>query len=125
VSVSDNKARYFGQDIYPPYTEARIDPPVPDGPDGWYQGAVEVRLQAMDDISGVDRTFYRLDGGSWQVYAQPLVLDSGRERTVAYYSVDLAGNVEPEQVLTLKIDLEPATEHPVYLPLVLRSTETD
>lgn len=50
-------------------------------------------LTASDGASGVDKTFYRIDSGVWQLYASsvsvpPVTLD------IYYYSIDKAGNAE-------------------------------
>ena len=60
-------------------------------------GMVTATLTAVDVTSGLDTTFYQLDGGQWQTYAQPITLTAGLTVTIAYYSLDLAGNYETPQ----------------------------
>jgi chitodextrinase len=44
--------------------------------------------------SGVDKIYYRIDGGSWSTYSSPINLTAAGNHTVEYYSVDKAGNSE-------------------------------
>jgi hypothetical protein len=60
-------------------------------------GMVTATLAAVDTTSGLDMTFYQLDGGQWQTYTQPITLTAGVTVTVAYYSLDIAGNYETPQ----------------------------
>jgi hypothetical protein len=84
-----------------PSTSARQTPEAPAG--DWYDGAVTVRLGAGDGAgSGVKTTEYRLDGGAWEAYADPIVIDS--ERTLEYRSSDVAGNDEAVRTLHLRVD---------------------
>ena len=59
---------------------------------GW-QKAATVSLAASDALSGPAATYYTIDGGAKQTYSAPFGLADGAH-TVAYWSVDKAGNVE-------------------------------
>ncbi|MEJ7699250.1 MAG: family 10 glycosylhydrolase [Pyrinomonadaceae bacterium] len=49
-----------------PTTSVLLDPPAPNGANGWYTSNVTVNLSAADDCSGVASTEYSIDGGaSW------------------------------------------------------------
>jgi regulation of enolase protein 1 (concanavalin A-like superfamily) len=91
-------------DTMPPVTTAMTAPAAPDGDNGWYVTPVTVTLSATDDISGVARTEYLLDGGDWVEYTGPFTLDEDGAHTLVYRSVDEAGNVEASQSLELLID---------------------
>jgi hypothetical protein len=62
-----------------------------------YISPVEVTLTATDDLSGVDYTMYQLDSGSWTLYSTPFVVSDDGAHTVAFYSMDNAGNKETEK----------------------------
>ncbi len=75
---------------------------------GWYAGAVKVTLTAGDSLSGVDKTYYSVDGGLAQVYTAAFDHSQKGTHTITFWSVDKAGNVEnkdaPGHSVTLKID---------------------
>ncbi|MCD6520521.1 MAG: hypothetical protein J7M05_11435 [Anaerolineae bacterium] len=62
-------------DIVPPTSQIEVTPTVPAS--GWYTATVSVVISATDDLSGVDQTWYRLDGGSWQEGDQFVVASEG------------------------------------------------
>ena len=73
------------------------------GANGWYVSNVTASLGATDPMSGVDAISYRIDNGSWQIYAVPILLGEGRH-FVEYYATDLAGNSEAHQTRAVSID---------------------
>lgn len=70
--------------------------------DGWFRSDVNVTLSAVDNLSGVEETKYKINNGSWQVYSSPYVITSSA--TVYFYSVDKAGNAETEKSMQINID---------------------
>lgn len=66
-----------------------------------------VRLTATDVGVGVDKIFYRLDGGAWQEYREPFPLPDQAVIRMEYYAVDKLGNQEPQRALTIYLDIEP------------------
>ncbi|HYT01204.1 MAG TPA: alkaline phosphatase family protein [Thermoplasmata archaeon] len=76
------------------------------GANGWYVSNVTASLGATDPMSGVDAISYRIDNGSWQIYAVPILLGEGRH-FVEYYATDLAGNSEAHQIRAVSIDTTP------------------
>ncbi|QGN58529.1 PxKF domain-containing protein [Nostocoides sp. HKS02] len=74
---------------------------------GWYAASVPVTLAATDSGSGVDVTYYSIDGGGANPYAAPFLVGKG-VHTVTYWSRDRAGNVEDKTAsghsLTVKVD---------------------
>jgi hypothetical protein len=75
---------------------------------GWYAGPVKVSLDATDGLSGVDASYYSVDGGAGQPYSAPFDFGQGGIHTIRFWSVDKAGNVEGHgddaHALTLKLD---------------------
>lgn len=69
----------------------------------WVNGAVAVVLTAGDNLSGIARTEYTIDGGSVQNGAS-FTLSTEGEHTITYRSVDKAGNAEEFHTATVKID---------------------
>jgi hypothetical protein len=71
---------------------------------GWYTSNVEAYLTATDARSGVQLTRYRIDGGAWHIYSGPVTFSIDGDHDLEYYSVDMAGNSETSQSLSVKID---------------------
>lgn len=92
-------------DRRPPATSASVPAPLPSG---WYAGAVPVTLTGVDELSTVDRTDYRIDGGAPVLYTGPFDVAAKGIHTIRFWSVDKAGNVEDENAgghtVTVKID---------------------
>ncbi|HZO88112.1 MAG TPA: hypothetical protein VFB38_07200 [Chthonomonadaceae bacterium] len=74
------------------------------GANGWYAGKVTITLTAADSLSGVATTSYTLDGGTEQTYSAPVIVADDGAHTLAFWSVDKAGNKEAAQSLQVKID---------------------
>ena len=91
-------------DITPPVTTCTLNPPEPNGENGWYVSDVEVTLNATDDISGVNVTQFRVDGGSIQTYTESFNVTADGVHTVEYRSVDYAGNIEDWKSVEFAID---------------------
>ena len=86
--------------------------PDPTFPSGWYGGPVTVTLAASDNLSGLDTTYYSVDGGPAVTYGAPFQIGKGTH-TVNFWSKDAAGNLEDKasarHSLTLKVDDVPPT----------------
>ncbi len=104
-------------DRTPPMTSHQLDGKT--GQAGWFVGSpVTVTLSSSDEVlgvsetSGLDRIRYRIDGGTWQQSAGPVVsfvvsMPQGQSeyvRQVEYYATDLAGNAEPVRVVSVGMD---------------------
>ena len=88
-----------------PVTTATASPAAPDRSNGWYTSDVTVSLAAKDDISGVAKTEYSLDGGNtWTSYSTPVMFNQDGQYTVSYRSTDYAGNVEVAKTISFKLD---------------------
>jgi hypothetical protein len=85
-----------------PTTAASVPAP-PDS--GWYTAAVTVTLDGSDNLSGVDATFYAVDGGAAQIYDGAFPVYAEGAHSIRFWSEDTAGNLETAGApLTLKID---------------------
>lgn len=110
VEVSETYTISFLTDTTPPVTEHELSGTQGDA--GWWVSDVGVELSATDDLSGVDETLYRIDGGAWQSYAGSFVVSGDGTHSVDYYSTDVAGNEEAMESIEIKIDtLPPITSH--------------
>ena len=87
-----------------PATEHDLDPPEPNGEDGWYTSPVGVTLTATDAESEVAETSYRIDGGAWTPYSAPFTVSADGEHQVSYYSADDQGNEEEPKSFDLALD---------------------
>ena len=92
----------YERDVTPPVTQAFISGTA--GTNGWHRSAVQVTLSATDNSSGVQSTFYKIDGGATQTYAGPFVVSAMGQHTVEYWSVDNLNNTEAPNALAINID---------------------
>lgn len=85
-------------------------PPVTsiDAPDSWVNHDVTVTLNVHDDVSGPEKTYYRINGGDF-VLGKEFTLTTEGVHIVDYYSIDQAGNKEKIKSKTIKIDKTPPT----------------
>ncbi|MEV4615004.1 hypothetical protein AB0K43_20765 [Kitasatospora sp. NPDC049258] len=89
-------------DTTPPVTTAQTHPH--GGKHGVFHEDVTVTLTATDDVSGVARTEYNLDGAGWTQYTGPVTVSGDGEHTLLYRSIDHAQNQEADRSLTFRID---------------------
>ncbi|HEX6290650.1 MAG TPA: PxKF domain-containing protein [Herpetosiphonaceae bacterium] len=95
-----------------PSTLASVPAPLDSG---WYAAGFNVTLNGIDTMSGVDKTYYSVNGGAAHVYSGSFNHNTPGVSTITFWSVDQAGNVEdkaaPGHSITLKIDnLPPAIQ---------------
>ncbi|NOU70383.1 DUF4838 domain-containing protein [Paenibacillus sp. LMG 31458] len=92
-------------DRTPPVTTVNVTSSVPDGKNGWNVNPVTVSLDVYDDLSGVARTEYSLDGGAaWLSYTSPVTFSQDGKYTISYRSIDNAGNIEMPKTVSFKLD---------------------
>ena len=108
VSVTGLAIPYGNDDTTPPVTTYTLDPPEPDGLNGWYVSDVTVNLTATDDITGVKEIRYMINGGPTQVipgdHGSFILHDDGQEIYIEYWAIDNAGNIETKNLLLVDID---------------------
>ena len=88
-------------DKVPPVTVASVNP----SSNGWYTSVGTLSFNVTDNLSGVAKTEYSLDGGStWESYKVPVTFDKEGNYTVSYRSTDNAGNVEAVKTVNVNLD---------------------
>lgn len=101
----------FVVDSLPPVTKASVDPAQPDGDPvdpqqaaghRWYRMNPRVALATEAGAT----TYWWLDDGEPQEYAEPVIIPDGAHR-LTYYSVDAVGNQEAPQHLYFWVDTVP------------------
>lgn len=93
-------------DTTPPVTTASVSPPA--NAAGWNREDTRVNLTAVDDISGVARINYNLDGAGFEAAtAAPISITTEGEHILEYYSVDRSQNVEATKRITVRVDKTP------------------
>jgi hypothetical protein len=112
-----------GGDVTPPVTICSL---AGDLVGSNYTSDVTVTLTATDDSSGVNYTMYKVDGGTWTTYTVPFVVSGNGDHTVAYYSVDKAGNTEIEKStpFTIKYTIEITIKGGLGISAVIKNTGT-
>ncbi|WP_185150670.1 OmpL47-type beta-barrel domain-containing protein [Cytobacillus dafuensis] len=87
--------------------EVKIDKIAPNtssnAPETWVKEDVTVTLKAEDELSGVAKTYYSINGSEYVEGSSFIVKKEGITK-ISYYSVDAAGNKEEVKTLEVKID---------------------
>lgn len=99
-------------DRHAPVTGATLPEPVAGG---WYGGPVAIALPAVDNLSGIASTYYRIDGGVPETYSGRFTIDSNGGHELTFWSVDEAGNAERPTTIVVKVDTANPTitsQHP-------------
>ncbi|HEC76146.1 MAG TPA: PKD domain-containing protein [Thermoplasmatales archaeon] len=97
-------------DLTPPFTTHRIIPSSPNGKKGWYTSKVKIELIPSDNLSGINATFYKINGKRWKIYENFIEISEDGYHEISYYSVDNNGNEENEKRFEIRIDAtEPYT----------------
>ena len=109
----------IGCDDTPPSSIHSLDPPNPDGLNGWYVSDLEVTLSAEDSSigcgypgSGIDEIRYTIDGESGLITGDcgtfTITEDhEGEDVEVEYWAVDNVGNAESHNSFTIDMDQTP------------------
>jgi PKD repeat protein len=74
-----------------------------EGSNGNYYQQVDIELTAEDLGSGVNTSYYRLDGGEWTEYTNFITVSTHGAHTFECYSVDLLGNEETPHTIEFTI----------------------
>ncbi len=96
-------------DRSPPVTKASA-------PSGWQKNGVVVTFSAKDNLSGVDKIYYSVDGGPTQTGGSVAINDEG-VHTISFWSTDVAGNVEDANDVQVLIDKSAPTLTHVLVPV--------
>jgi large repetitive protein len=83
------------------------------GNNGWYVGAsVQVALDPSDSRSGVNATYYTVDGGPMTTYTDTFTVSGDGMHQIRFWSVDNAGNTGVQLTSTVKLDsMKPSTQY--------------
>lgn len=94
-------------DETPPTTTATINPPSPNGLNGWYSTPPTMTLSADDGVDGLGvwGTLYRIGDplGDWDLYSAPVQLPDGNYSSY-YASIDYGFNLEDDKSFSIKVD---------------------
>ncbi len=105
-NMEDTKTEKVRIDKTAPTTTLTVSPE-PYGTDPIFVTTLsEFELEAFDSLpgSGVERTEYRIAEGSWIIYDRPFVMDSIGQYELHYRSIDVAGNEERVQSITIIVN---------------------
>ncbi|MDG6220340.1 MAG: hypothetical protein QCI38_02690, partial [Candidatus Thermoplasmatota archaeon] len=84
------------------------------GNNGWYTTDVVITLTASDAHSGVNATYYSLNGATPVKYTGAVTITTSGIHTLTFYSMDNVTNREDNQTITIKVDkIAPATTHTI------------
>ncbi|WXG39331.1 MAG: hypothetical protein WED07_00610 [Candidatus Freyarchaeum deiterrae] len=94
------------------------------GLNGWNTSKVAVTLTATDDASGVALTQYGINSTTnWNTYTNPFIITSEGNTTLYYRSIDLVGNVENTNNISVLIDKTPPVTNINLNGTLLSSTQ--
>ena len=104
-------------DLTPPVTTATVTGPFLNG---WYTGPTIVSFTATDDLSGVASTQYSLNSGATWRPGNSVSLTTSGINNVLYRSIDVDGNVEIPNSISVMLDATPPVitadpNHPIIL----------
>lgn len=91
-----NNIEEYTNDVTPPATTANVST-------GWINHDAVLSLNAVDDNSGVAKTYYVVNDGPEKTGTE-VTIDTEGVNKLVYWSVDNAGNVEGQKNVTVKID---------------------
>jgi hypothetical protein len=110
ITINPAVAVLNPDDTTPPVSTHSLDPPDPNGENGWYVSDVNVTLNATDDMSGVKEIKYRVNDG----YPQTITGSEGTflitqaddkdDCKVEYWAIDNFGNVESSHTFYIDMD---------------------
>lgn len=100
VCQASDAAGHLGESIRALWIDA--EPPVTKATVAQYATYAVVTLTAKDKVSGVAKTMYRVNSGTWQTGTSIRLVGAGTY-TVEFRSTDVAGNIEPTQSVTVTV----------------------
>ncbi|MEW2490052.1 PQQ-dependent sugar dehydrogenase [Streptomyces sp. NPDC048411] len=87
-----------------PKVTATLNPPQPNGEDGWYTSNVSLTVSATDNGTVASRQYSVDNGTTWQSANAAVTLSKEGATTVRYRATDNGGNVSEVGSLTVRID---------------------
>jgi hypothetical protein len=70
----------------------------------FYSNPLKIIVVGNDILSGVDKTFFSINGSAFSAYSDTLKFTTEGETTLKYYSCDKTGNLEKIEQLKFSID---------------------
>lgn len=88
-----------------------------------YGKNVNAVVNSKDDLSGIQHSFYSINGSAFQKYTEPLKWDKEERYDVKVYSIDNVGNIEKPKHYFFTMDLTPpkttiSFSHKIYKNLL-------
>lgn len=108
IGITTPIAFAINTDTVPPVTTLTIGTPQYMSPNGtlFATDTTLFTFSATDDLSGVAKTEYQINGGAWTIYA-PFTLPTEGVYTISYRSTDNVGNIETTKQQTVSLDQTP------------------
>ncbi len=75
-------------------------------PTTWQSKSATVSLAAVDDLSGVQAIYFRLDSGGSKTYTAPFAVSGSGSHSLEYWAVDTIGNSESTRTRAVNVDLD-------------------
>ncbi len=95
-------------DSTPPVTALAVGTPSHQGTENLYVTSTTMfTLSAVDAVSGVGLTQYRIDEGVWQPYTAPFTVPTEGSHVIGFRSTDNLGTTEVEKTLSVIVDDAP------------------
>lgn len=92
-------------DSKPPQTTVHNNTTAYSKGDTLYFGkGLKISFKTKDNVSGVSKTYYSIDGEAFKEYTTELTFDQEKSYKIKFYSVDKVGNVEEVQEIEFTID---------------------
>jgi len=70
----------------------------------YFNEKIKIKFNAKDEISGVEASYYSLNGSAFQALKSEVELNEEKQYTIKYYSVDNVGNAEDVNEIKIVID---------------------
>ncbi len=102
IETAKTASILVSQDLAP-ITTCYLEPPSPNGNNGWYTTDVTVSFEATDG-DGIRTIYYRINEGEWNEYTMPFKLSQDGIYVIDYYSIDSIGMKESVKTIVVKID---------------------
>jgi len=108
-NTETNQSLTLKIDTTNPVTSHTLLPTSPTGLNNWYTRSVTLTFLSNDSVSWVNKTWYRINNGTWENYTGPVLFQEDGIHIIEYYSIDNAGNQETFHQVSIKIDKTPPT----------------
>lgn len=70
----------------------------------YVSGEAKVVFSATDELAGVDKVLYSVDGADYTEYTAPIQLSDQKEYTLKYFAFDHVGNIEAVHTAIIVVD---------------------